>query len=174
MFLWLLYFSPKSFGFSCIRLLVCFLVISSQLLIKLSFNVLEFPVLSVLLYPLSISLQSSFFRQYILGFFLKLYSYFFPVLPFPFRFHISQRLSFVLSFWPFFFRRFFICVSSRISHSGFDIFSCFLRGCQFSHKLISFLHRLVNLSRLYNSLICKVVLDLFYSFLSKCSPFDVS
>ena len=33
MFLWLSYFSQISFGFSCIRLLVCFRVISSQLLI---------------------------------------------------------------------------------------------------------------------------------------------
>ena len=45
----------------------------------------------------------------------------------------------------------------------------FLRGSQFSLKLILLLHRLVHLTRLYYSLICKVVLDLFYSFLSEVS-----
>ena len=44
---WLPYFSPKSFGFSCIRLLVCFHVISPHLLVEFSFVVLECPVLSV-------------------------------------------------------------------------------------------------------------------------------
>ena len=38
---WLICFSPKSFGFSCIRLLACFYVISSQLLVEFSFVVLE-------------------------------------------------------------------------------------------------------------------------------------
>ena len=42
--------------------------------------------------------------------------------------------------------------------------SGFLSGSQFSHKLISLLHRLVYLIRLYYSLIYKVVLDLFCSF----------
>ena len=63
----------------------------------------------------------SLFRQYFLVYFLKLYCYFFLVLPFPFCSHILQRLSFVLSFWPVFVD-FFICVSSRISHPGFDFF----------------------------------------------------
>ena len=53
---WLPYFSPKSFGFFCVRLLVCFRVISSHLLVEFSFVVLECTVLSVLFYPLSISL----------------------------------------------------------------------------------------------------------------------
>ena len=47
-FFWLPHFSPKSLGFFCIRLLVCFSVISSQLLIEFSFIVYECPVLSVL------------------------------------------------------------------------------------------------------------------------------
>ena len=53
---WLPYFRPKSFGFFVIRLLVCFCVIPSQLLIEFSFVVLECSVLSVLFYPFSISL----------------------------------------------------------------------------------------------------------------------
>ena len=42
----------------------------------------------------------------------------------------------------------------------------FLRGSQLSYKLISPLHRLVNLFQLYYSLIYMVVLNLIYSFLS--------
>ena len=41
------------------------------------FVVLACPILSVLFYPLSISLLSSFFRLYFLVYFLKLYCYFF-------------------------------------------------------------------------------------------------
>ena len=48
---WLPYFSPKSFGFFCIRLMVCVRVISTQLLIECSFVVLECPVLSVFFLP---------------------------------------------------------------------------------------------------------------------------
>ena len=77
LYFWLPYFCPKLLGFSWIRLLVCFSVISSQLLIEFSFIVLECLVLSVLFYPLSISLSSSFFRQYFLVYFLKLYCKFF-------------------------------------------------------------------------------------------------
>ena len=51
---WLPYFSPKTFGFSYIRLWVCFRVISPQILVEFSFVVLECPVLSVLFYPLSL------------------------------------------------------------------------------------------------------------------------
>ena len=51
MFFSLPYFSPKPFGFFGIRLLVCFRVTPTQLLIEFSFVVLESPVLSVLFYP---------------------------------------------------------------------------------------------------------------------------
>ena len=47
-----------------------------------------------------------------------------------------------------------------------SVSSCFLRGSQFSHKLILHLHRLVLLTRLYYSSACKIVCDLFDSFLS--------
>ena len=50
-----LYFSPKSFVFSCIRLLVCFHVIFSQFLVEFSFVVLKYPVLSVVLHSVDIS-----------------------------------------------------------------------------------------------------------------------
>ena len=49
-FSWLPYFSPKSFGFSCIRLLVCFRVYSPNLLKDFFFAVLESPDLSVSFY----------------------------------------------------------------------------------------------------------------------------
>ena len=103
------------------------------------------------------SVLSGLFPQVVLLFFL--------VLPFPFSLHApASFLCFIILAC---FRRFFfICVSSRISHSGFDFSSCFLRGSQFFHKLISPLHRLVNLIRSYYSLIytCKLVFDLFFPF----------
>ena len=105
---WLPYFVQNCFGFSCIQLLVWFCVISSHLLVEFSFVVLECPVLSVLFYPLAICLWSSFSH--------------FSVLPFPFYLYMFQRLSFVFFFILAGFRRFFICVSSRISHPGLDFF----------------------------------------------------
>ena len=89
---WLPYFSPKSFGFFCIHLLVCFRFISSQLLIELFFVILECPVLSVffflcryLLHLLLSSVLSGLFPQFFLRCLLILF-----------------RLSFVLSFCPVF------------------------------------------------------------------------
>ena len=43
--------------------------------------------------------------------------------------------------------------------------SCFLRGYQVSHELVSLLHRVVHLIRLYYSLIYMLALDLFFRFL---------
>ena len=63
------------------------------------------------------------------------------------------------------FRRFSIWVSSRNSHLGFDfsfVFFVFLRGSQFSRKLISLQHKLVHLIRLCYSLIYLSVLDSLY------------
>ena len=79
MFFWLPYFRTKSFGFFGIRLLVCFRVTPSQLLIRFSFVFfLESPVLSVSFYPfVDISLifllspaLSGLFPQVVLLFFL--------------------------------------------------------------------------------------------------------
>ena len=99
-----------------------------------------------------------------LVYFLKLYCYFFRCWLFLFSTaYFSATLFFIILAC---FRIFFICVSSRISHPGFDC-SCFLRGSQFSHKLILHQHRLVHLTRLYYLLVCKVVCDLFYPFLSE-------
>ena len=116
MLFWLPYFSPESLGFFCIRLLECFIVIF-QLLIEFSFIVLECPILSVLFYPLSISLQSSFFCQYFLVYFLKLNCKFFLCcLFFPVLIYSSDFLLF-FSFSCF---RMFFFYLSRNSHSGFD------------------------------------------------------
>ena len=57
------------------------------------------------------------------------------------------------------FQRFFICISSRISHPGFYFCSFSLR-----ESLILLLHRLVHLIRLYLLLIYMLVLDLFFLF----------
>ena len=51
---------------------------------------------------------------------------------------------------------------------------CFLRGSQLSHKLILLLHRLVHLTRLYYSSVCKVEVIYFIRFYLKCFPFYVS
>ena len=88
------YFRPKSLGFFFIRQLVCFRVITSQLLIEFSFAVLGCPVLSVflgifLIFLLS-SVLSGLFPQFVLLFFL--------VLRFPFCLFMFQRVSFVLLF----------------------------------------------------------------------------
>ena len=95
------------------------------------------------------------------GLLFKFYC-FFHALPFPFCSHIFQHLSFVLSFSSVFVD-FLSAFPVEFPFLALTVSSCFLRECQFSHKLISPLQRLVPLTRLYYSLICKVVLDLFYS-----------
>ena len=119
---------------------------------------MECPVLSVLFYPLIF-----FHRQYFLVYFLKLCwrFFFFFVLPFSFCLYMFQRLSFVLSFWSV-----FVDLYLRFQ-SNFSSWFCFIvvlfEGSQFSHKLISPVHRLVHLIQLYYSLIYKLVIDLFFS-----------
>ena len=125
MFLWFPYFSPKSLGFFNIRLFVCFRVTPSQLLIEFPFVVLECPALSVLFYPLSISLSSSFFGQYFLVYFLRLYCYFSLCCLFllsPAYFSASLHHSGLFSYF------FFICDSSVISHTGFCCFFVLFEG----------------------------------------------
>ena len=145
-------------GFSCNRLLVCFRVISSQLLVEFPFIVLEYPVLSVLFYPNLPSFACTFW--FIFSIFTVI---FFLVLPFSFRSYILQRLSLVLSSSPVFVD-FLSAFLVEFPILVLILSSCFLRGSQFSHNLILPQHRLVHLIRLYYSFIYKVVLDLFYSF----------
>ena len=159
-------FSSKIIVFSGVWLLVCFCVLPSQLLIHFSFVVLECPVLSVLFYPLSVFLLSSFFRQKLLVYFHKLYCYFFSCC----LFHSLLTYSRIFLFYHFgLFRGFFIWVSSRNSHPGFDCFIVLFEGPQFSHTLISPLHRLDHLTQICYLLICKVAFDLFCLFLFKVS-----
>ena len=99
MFSWLPYFSPKLFGFSCIRLLVCFRVFSPNLLVEFTFVVLECTILSVLFYPVSISFLSSFFCYYLLVYFLEFYRHFFLSSFFPFCPKMLQCFSFLQSFF---------------------------------------------------------------------------
>ena len=111
------------------------------------------PFVDISLITLLLPLLSGLFPQGVLLFFL--------VLPFPFCLYTFQHLLFVLSSRPVFVD-FFICVSSWITHPDFVFF--FVRGSQFSHKLISPLHRLIHLIRLYYWLIYEIVQDLFHSF----------
>ena len=158
---WLPYFCPKSFDFFCIRLLAYFHVISSLLLVELSFVVLEYPVFSVLFYPLSITLLSSFFHQYFLVYFPKLY-FSFSCVTFSFlSLHVpTSFLCFIILAY---FRRFFLSACPvEFPIQVLIISSCYLRGSQFSHKLISPLHRFVHLIRLYYSLILTLFHSMFH------------
>ena len=169
------YFSPKSFDFLCIRLLVCFRVISSQLLVEFSFVALEFPVLSVFFYPLSISLiflSSTVFSGLFLlvvlfvCFFLCFLFLFVPTYSsvFPFFIILTCFRWFFLSAFPVKFP-ILVLIFVLVLFEGIPIFS----QTNFA------LYRLVHLIRLYHyPLMYKVVLDLFYSFPSNCSPFYVS
>ena len=98
------------------------------------------------------------------GSFPQIVLLFWLVLHFPFCSNIFQRL-FVWWFWPVFVD-FLSAFPVEFPILVLIFSSCFLRGSQCSHKLISPLHRLVLLIRLYHSLICEVILDLFYLFLS--------
>ena len=117
MLFWLPYFSPKSLDFFCIRLLVCFRVISSYLLIEFSFVVLECSVLSVLFYPFRYLFNLPSFAN-IFWFNSSSCIVIFSCVAF-FCSYVFQRLCCVLSFRPVFVD-FFICVCSRSSHPGFD------------------------------------------------------
>ena len=97
------------------------------------------------------------------GLFSQVVLLFFLVLSFAFCSHIFQDLS-VLPFWPVFVD--FLCgFPVEFPILVLTVSSCFLRGLQFSHTLISPLHRLVHLTLLYYSFICKVIFDLFCLFL---------
>ena len=98
------------------------------------------------------------------GLFTQIVMLFFLVLPVPFYSRLFQCLSF-LSFWLVFVVLLF-AFPVEFPFPILTISSCFLRGSQFSYKLILQLHRLVHLTRLYYSSLCKVVYDSFYSFLS--------
>ena len=91
MFLWLPYFSPKSFGLFYIWLLVCFRVTPSQLLIEISFVVLECPFFVCIVSSfVDISLVfvlwpvlSGFFPQVLLLFLPHVACYFFLIISVP-------------------------------------------------------------------------------------------
>ena len=134
MLFYLPYFPPETFGSFDIRLLVCFCVMPSQLLVEFSFVVLECPVFfffCIVLIFVYISLISLLSPQ-LSGLFPQVVLLFFLVLSSPFSSHIFQDLFF-LPFWSVF-ADFFIWVSSRISHSGFDCFFLLIEGIPiFSH-----------------------------------------
>ena len=85
------------------------------------------------------------------------------MLPVPFFPLISAPFFFCHS--GFFRRFFFFSFPVEFPIPVLNVSSSFLRGSKFSHKLILHLHRLVHLTRLYYSSVCKVLCDLFYLFL---------
>ena len=88
---------------------------------------------------------------------------FFFVLSFSFCLYMFQRFSFVLSFW-LVFLDFLLAFLVEFPILVLIFCSCFLKGSQSSHKLISLQHGLIHLIWLYYSLIYKIILDLFYWF----------
>ena len=74
------------------------------------------------------------------------------MLPFPFYSYIFLCLSLFFSFLAIFVN-FLSAFSNEITILVLIFLSCFLRGSEFSRKLISLLHELVHLLRLYYSLI---------------------
>ena len=97
------------------------------------------------------------------GIFPQVVQLFFLVWYFPFSSHIFQDLS-VLPFWPVFVD-FLSGFPVELPVLVLTASSCFLMGPQFSHTLISPLHRLDHLPQIYYLLICKVAFDLFCLFL---------
>ena len=87
--------------------------------------------------------------------------------------HIPASFLFVSSFWPVFVNVLFTFLVENLIQVLIFL-SCFLRGSQFSRKLIWLLHRLVHLIEIYYLLIYISVLDLLYSPLLNCSPFYIS
>ena len=75
---------------------------------------------------------------------------------------LFQRLS---SSFGLVFVVFFICDSSLISYPGFCCFFVLFEGIPIFSQTNFALHKLIHLTQLYYSLVCKVVCDLFYSFL---------
>ena len=141
MFFWLPYLSPKSFGFSCIRLLVCFRVISPhQLLVEFSFVALECPcfVCIVLLF-VDISLIC-LLSPILFGLFPQIVLLFFSRVAFSFLF-LHIQASFFCFIILACFRRFFFCVSCRISHPGFDSFFMLFEGYYYCYLHWSFSHQ---------------------------------
>ena len=123
---------------------------------KACFVCIVLPFVDISLIFLLSSALSSLFPQVVLLFFL--------VLPGPFSSRLFQRPSFFIILVCF--RSFLFAFPVEFPIPVLTLSSCFLRGFQFSHKLIFHLHRLVHLPRSYYSSLCKVVCDLCYSVLS--------
>ena len=151
---WLIYFSPKSFSFFCIRLFVYFSVIS-KLLIEFSF--IDLFCLYCFTFCRYLSNLPSFASTFwfissscIVSFSSVFFSFLCLIIP----------LSFLcIIILPWFCRFFKIFFCSRNFHPGFDFSFVLFEGFLFSRKLISILDKLVHLIRFYYSLIYMSVLD---------------
>ena len=105
MFTWLPYFTPKLFSFPCLRLLLCLRAISPYSLVEFAFIVWEYPILSALFYPISISFNFPSFR-----FISPSCIVIFSCIAFSFCPNMFQHFSFVQSF----------CLFSEISYLRFQ------------------------------------------------------
>ena len=112
------YFRPKLFGFFGIWLLICFCIMPSHLLIEFSFVVLKCPALYCFTLCRYLFNLPSFARTF--WFISSSRTVIFSRIVFCILFpHIPGSFCFTVLVC---FRRFFIWVSSRISHPGFDRF----------------------------------------------------
>ena len=64
----------KLFCFLCIRFFICLCAFSADLLVEISFVILEGSVLLALLDSVPVSFESRYFRQFLLVYFFQLYS----------------------------------------------------------------------------------------------------
>ena len=145
MFSWLPYFTQKLFSFSCIWLLVCFHVISPNLLVEFSccfgmfcFVCIVLPFVDIFLIFLLLPVLSGLFPQVVLSFLLLLFL-FVPT---------CSSIFPVISFLPVFVA-FLSAFPVEFPILVLIFYSCSLRKPQFSYKLILFLHRLVHLIWLF-------------------------
>ena len=122
MFSWLPYFNPKLFVFFCIWLLVLFLMSSPQLVGNISFRCFGMSCFFLCCFTLSDIVLIFLLLQVFSGLFPQVILLFFRMLPFSFCPYMFQHFSFVSLLFPVF-ADFFICISSQISHPGFNFFS---------------------------------------------------
>ena len=137
------YLTQKMFFFFCIWLFVSPRAFSTYLLVDFSFVTLKSFVLYVLFNPFLLSLESLFFRLYLLIYLAKLYCQ-------PFLFCFGLFIPYIIVYFPL--SRtfaFFTYPSHPISHPGFlclwsNRYS--YEEARFYHGLISLLYKIVQLS----------------------------
>ena len=129
--------------------------------VDLSFIIFESPVLFVLLDSIPLTFVSTFFRQYLLIYFFRLYCYFHQCLSFCNIFILFGSSAFYLTYQLHFLSQLLYFSFILISHPCFVYLFGFLWGCLFYHQQVFLLH-------LFSSLILSV--GIYFNNL--CTSFD--